>query len=636
MLHFKTSTGVLIAFLALTPLRASQTPDPRTELATTVSWMARIGSASSPSFSPDGTQVAFVSNLSGVPQVWTVATEGGWPRLVTPLEDQVGSVEWSPAADRLAFTVAPGGGMNVQVYLVRPDGADMRRITDGGKETNSLSGWSHDGRLLRFESNRRIPTSVDAYIYDAASGQARAVADTGGVGGLADVSRDGKHAVLERLKSRGDNNLHLLDLEHNTDVLLTPHIGLALFGGGEFSPDGRTIYLASNKDRDLMAMAQIRLDAAGKAGPIEVIAERRDAELQSFALTDDGTSAALVWNVAGRSELSFLNLATLQGTPGPTLPGDLLSSLAFSRDGRLLAMALSGSALPQDIWILDRARGAVRQLTFSPHAGVDLTLLIRPQLVRYKAHDGLELTAWLYRPGGSKSPGPVVLSFHGGPEGQERPGFSSTYQALLARGIAVLAPNVRGSSGFGKRFVNLDNGELRANGVRDIAASVDYLLQAGVADPKRLGIMGGSYGGYMVMAGLSEYPDRFAAGANLFGVVNFETFFAQTEPWMAAISTVEYGDPKTQRDMLRRLSPIHKVDRVAAPTIVLHGANDTNVPVVEAEQVVESLKRRNVPVEYVLFPDEGHGFRKTTNRIRSTVAIVAWFARYLDATRPPR
>ena len=228
-------------------------------------------------------------------------------------------------------------------------------------------------------------------------------------------------------------------------------------------------------------------------------------------------------------------------------------------------------------------------------------------------------------------PGPLVLSFHGGPEGQERPGFNSTYQALLARGMAVFAPNVRGSSGFGKTFVNLDNGALRENAIKDIKASVDSVVNAGVADPRRIGIMGGSYGGYMVMAGLTEYPELFAAGANLFGIVNFETFFKHTQPWMAAISTIEYGNPETEAEMLRRLSPIHRIDRIKAPTIVLHGANDTNVPVVEAEQVVENLKKRNVPVEYVLFPDEGHGWRKLPNRIRSAVAIVRFFETYLTA-----
>jgi dipeptidyl aminopeptidase/acylaminoacyl peptidase len=224
----------------------------------------------------------------------------------------------------------------------------------------------------------------------------------------------------------------------------------------------------------------------------------------------------------------------------------------------------------------------------------------------------------------------VVLSFHGGPESKELPSFHADYQALLMEGIAVFAPNVRGSSGFGKRFVNLDNGELRFNAIKDIKSSVDYLVTKKIADPRRVGIMGGSYGGYMVMAGLTEYPDMFKAGADLYGVVNFETFFAHTEPWMAAISTVEYGDPKTQADLLRRLSPINKLDQVKAPTIVLHGANDTNVPVVEAEQVVNNLKQRGVPVEYILFPDEGHGFRKTPNRIRSTVEITRWFVKTLE------
>jgi len=309
-----------------------------------------------------------------------------------------------------------------------------------------------------------------------------------------------------------------------------------------------------------------------------------------------------------------------------------VAGVTFSPDGRLLAVVGSGAAAPTDIWILDVASGTFRQLTRSPHAGIDLATLVRPELVHYTAHDGVALSGWLYRARGASGPGPVVMDYHGGPEGQARPFFNSTTQALLLRGISVIAPNVRGSSGFGKAFVNLDNGPLRVNGVRDIKSTIDYLVKAGIAAPGRIGIMGGSYGGYMVMAGLAEYPTEIAAGADLFGVVNFETFFKQTEPWMAAISTVEYGDPKTQAAMLRDLSPLHKVDRVVSPTIVLHGANDTNVPVVEAEQVVESLKKRNVPVKYVLFPDEGHGWRQTRNRITSTVEIVDWFGKYLGGS----
>ncbi len=593
-----------------------------------VALMARIGSCSSPTFSPDGKRLAFVSNMSGLPQIWIVPAAGGWPEQVTALEDPVGFVSWSPEGSHLAFTLAPGGGMNEQVYLVRPDGTGLSRLTDGGKENNRLGVWTHDGRALALGSNRRSGAAIDAYLYDVDTSSLRLVTENRGVGGFSDVTRDRRFALLSRVVSRGDNNLYAVEIATGKETLLTPHEGPGSFSGA-FSFDGRAVYLASNDGRDRRAFARLDLRNDGSTGETRWLATREDAELDGFELNDQGTVAALAWNVAGKTELELLDLKTGRVRSRPKLPGEIAGGPDFSADGRLLAMTISGAASPVDVWVLDLASGKFAQVTRSPHAGVDLAKLSRPELLRFRSHDGLELSGWLYRPNGGKPPYPTVLSFHGGPESQERPGFNSTYQALLSRGIAVFAPNVRGSAGFGKRFVNLDNGALRFDGVKDIRSCVEAVVQSGAADPKRIGIMGGSYGGYMVMAGLSEYPDLFAAGANLFGVVNFETFFKHTEPWMAAISTIEYGDPATQAELLRKLSPIHKVDRVAAPTIVLHGANDTNVPVVEAEQVVENLKKRGVPVEYVLFPDEGHGWRKIPNRIRSTVAIVRWFERYL-------
>ena len=503
-----------------------------------------------------------------------------------------------------------------------------------GKTTlaNWLGRWSHDGCTLLLSSNRRDPSAMDSYLVDIATSELRLVAENRGIGRLSDVSRDGRRAVLYRMQNRSDDNLFLLDLARNTEVLLTPHQGPGSFGGGTFAPDGSAVYLSSNAERELAAFCRIALGEEGQPGPIEVLAARDDAELQEFALSDDGATAALLWNVAGRNELAVLNLATLEASVGTALPAQIALSPTFSRDGRRLALVVQGATMPWDIWTLDLPSGELRQLTNSSHPGVDLQALVRPELVRFHAHDGLELSGWLYRPRGAPSPSPIVLSFHGGPEAQERPRFSGDYQALLALGIAVFAPNVRGSSGFGKRFVNLDNGAGRFDAIRDIEACVRHVVEAGVADPRRIGIMGGSYGGYMTIAGLSEYPDLFACGANLYGVVNFETFFAHTEPWMAAISKVEYGDPDSEAELLRSLSPIHKLDRVMAPTLVLHGANDTNVPVVEAEQVVDTLRRRGVPVEYVLFPDEGHGFTKTPNRIRATVAIARWFVQHLRAS----
>jgi dipeptidyl aminopeptidase/acylaminoacyl peptidase len=602
----------------------------KSRLATEVARMARIGSATSPSFSPDGQWVSFISNMSGVPQAWIVPVQGGYPRMVTNGDDPVVSAEWSPASDWLAVTIAPGGGLNTQVYVVKPDGTGMKLLTKGGEDNNGFDAWTEDGKQIAIDSSRDNPAARDSFMVDPATGAVKLLARTPGIGGIGNFSHDGRRAVLSRLRSRGDNNLYLLDVATGKDTLLTKHDGVALFSFGEIAPDGSAVYLGSNKDRDLMAFARVRIAADGTPGPIEVLAERADGELDGLTLNRQGTVAALLWNIKGRNELSLYNLRTGKHTPGPKLPGEIVFGMTFSGDSSKLAMTVSGAAQPADVWILDSGK-QFRQLTFSSHAGVDLNALVRPELVTFKSFDGLELSGWLYRPKGQSAPGAYVISFHGGPEGQERPSFRSDYQALVGQGIGVFAPNVRGSSGFGKKFVNLDNGELRFNGVKDIKACVDYLVENHIADPKRIGITGGSYGGYMTMAGITEYPDLFAAGVDLFGIVNFMTFFQHTQPWMAAISTVEYGDPATQKEMLDRLSPIYKLDRIKAATMVQHGANDTNVPVIEAEQIVNTLKQRGVAVEYVLFPDEGHGFRKIPNRIRSTVEMVRFLQEHLSA-----
>ena len=600
------------------------------ELSERVSRMARIGAVTAPSFSPDGRSLSVISNVSGTPQVYVLPATGGWPRMITDAADPVVGAEWSPApgSDWLAITIAPGGGLNTQVYVVRADGTGLRRLTDGGQDNNAFNAWSDDGTKIYIDSNRRDPASRDSFVIDAATGKIDLVAKNPGTGSMTSVTVDRRFGLLARLRSRGNNNLYLVDLATGTDTLLTPHEGLAQYFG-VIAKDGRAVYLGTNEGRDVTAFGRVRLDQNGKAGKIEVLRERPDAELDGVRVNDQGTLAALLWNVAGRSELELFDLQANKTTPAPKLPAELAGLPLFSRDGKRLAVTLSGAAQPLDVWVADLGQ-PFRQVTFAQHAGVDVASFVRPELVTVRAHDGLELSGWLYRPKGAAGPAGYVVSFHGGPEGQERPAFRPDYQALLSQGIGVFAPNVRGSSGFGKKFVNLDNGELRFNGIKDIKSCVDYLVANRIADAKRIGIMGGSYGGYMTMVGLTEYPELFAAGVNSYGMVNFFTFFQHTQPWMAAISTIEYGDPATQKDLLERLSPLGKLDRIRAATMVQHGANDTNVPVVEAEQIVKHLKARGVPVEYILFPDEGHGWRKIPNRIRSTVEMVRFFDKHLN------
>ena len=588
--------------------------------------LAQIGFCSTPSFSPDGSRVAFISDLSGTPQVWTAPSEGGWPDRVTSFPDQVTNARWSPTEDLIAVEVAPGGGLNQQVYVVRPDGTGLRRLTPGGDENNRINRWSRDGKTLYVSSSRDDAAAFHCFGIDVASGAWRVVSATPGVATVFDVSGDGRSALIVRSIARGNADAYLVDVATGRETHLTPHEGQAQYFGPRFGADG-AIWVISDDGREHSAVGRIELQG-GRPGTIEFIARRDDAELEGMPIDESGTRALLVWNRAGRSELEFLDIATRRRTPGPRPPAEIVAGVAWSRDGKRIAAAWTGSSVPVDIWTFG-TDGAPRQLTRSAHAGVDLRDLVAPRLVTFRAHDGLELSGWLYEPRDFVRPGPTVLSFHGGPEGQERPLFNRTYQALLANGIAVFAPNVRGSAGFGKTFVHLDDREKRVDGVRDIQACIDHVVSTGVADRERIGITGGSYGGYMTMAGITEFPDAFAAAVCVCGIINFLTFFKHTQRWMAAVSKSEYGDPDTQRELLERLSPINKIDRAKTPLLVLHGANDTNVPLVEAEQMVDELRRRDVEVESVIFPDEGHGFTKTANRTRAAIETVRWFASHL-------
>jgi len=617
-------TGALLCGLAALSAPAAAQDS---ALAARIEAFGRINSASSPSLSPDGRRLAYLSNVSGSPQIWVRDLRTGTDRQITDLPDPVGSVFWSPNADRLAYSVLPGGGLNTQVWVMNADGTGAKRLTPGGKENNGLTGWTRDGTMLLVDSNKDTPAARDPALINVATGEWTMLASNKGLNSVTDLR--GERAVVGRLLRRGDTNLYLIDRRTGAETLLTPHEGKAENSWGALSPDGRTVYVISNVGRDRQAFGAISLDEQGRPGAIRVLAERPDAVAESAVLSDDGRVAALVWNAGGRSELAWLDTATGRVRPGPKLPFDLAFLSEFSADGRTLTLTGASADRTTDTYLVDVGSGAVTRATQSKHDGIDLAELVRPELITYKAHDGVPLSGWLYRPKGVTGPMPVVFNYHGGPEGQARPTMSPDAQALVASGIAVFAPNVRGSSGFGKAFMAMDDGAKRVDGVRDIKATTDALVARGIADPRRLGIMGGSYGGYMVMAGVTEFPDMFAAGANLFGVVNFETFFKQSEPWMAAISTTEYGDPATQADMLKSLSPIHKLDRIKTPLFVLHGANDTNVPVVEAEQIVSAMKARGVPVKYTLFPDEGHGWRKTPNRVRSTTEIVGFFTEHL-------
>ena len=598
--------------------------------------LAQISRSYAPEFSPHSKDLTFISDRSGLPEIWRKPLARGKARRLTHFTDPVQDYRWSPKGRWLAVQVAPGGGMNSQIHLIPPNSRIGQIISSGGESNNWLGGWLPDGSGILYISNQEDVATMHLYVYDVASAETRRItrAEGGpqGVFQLGDIIADGTKALLERVSSRSNSDVYFVDIETGQETLLTEHEGPGAYHNARFAPDAEnkdTVYLSTDFERDKTAFCRVLLADDGTPGPIEILRGKDHAVLNWFTLAPTGGQALLCWSDAGRFELELLDLYTLAATP-LAMPTELAFSARFRKDGRQFALYCNDADLAGDIWLYEFGAAAPERFTFSPHEGVDPSALVKPRLVRFPAHDGLELSGWLYEAAGPK-PGPVVLHYHGGPEGQALPYYRYDFQALLASGISVFDPNVRGSSGFGKEFVNLDNGALRFNGVRDIESCVNFLLTEGIAEPGRLGIMGTSYGGYMTMAGLTEFPEIFAAGVNICGVVNFFTFFEQTEPWMAAISTVKYGDPATEAEMLRALSPIFQLERVQAATLVVHGANDTNVPVVEAEQVVTGLQERGVDCDYLLYPDEGHGITRLENKIDYTKALVQWFQRYLKA-----
>jgi dipeptidyl aminopeptidase/acylaminoacyl peptidase len=343
-----------------------------------------------------------------------------------------------------------------------------------------------------------------------------------------------------------------------------------------------------------------------------------ETEVEGFALTPDGTKVAVLWNVRGESEVEIIG-----GDGRLELPGSVVTGLSWSFDGSVLAFTAEGPGQPPGVWVHSPSFGTQAVSATPAAAGT-----VRPTLETFAAHDGLTLTGWLYRPRGA-GPHPAVIWLHGGPEAQSRPGHDPLLQALASRGLAVFAPNVRGSAGLGCGFVDADNGPLRYGAIEDVRSCVRYLLDSGVAEKTLVGCMGRSYGGYLTLAALTRFPDLFAVGVDVCGMSSFETFYRHTEPWIAAAAVPKYGDPVRDAELLADLSPINHLDRLRAPLMIVHGENDTNVPVIEAEQLVAALAELGHPHRYLLFPGEGHELLHRANRATYLRETIDWLTTHL-------
>lgn len=593
------------------------------------SW-ARASAAWSPALSPDGATIAYCTDRAGAPQVWLFDRARATHAPLPGAPASVQRVTWSVDGEWLALLVAPHGAPRTQVWVVRADGSGLREVGGTPEGATWLGPWTHEPGVLAV-AETQPSGAILARLEHAETHQTRPVA-SGGQPLVLDLDRQLRMALVRR-GPRGARSVWAIDLASGSERELLSNAGLGSSDLGRLCPDVRVAYLRSNAGREMHALIEVPL-AAGS--PATVLAERSDADLEQIALTADGRTALLVWNAFGRSECELYELRTGMRA-ALALPEPIADDCSFSRDGRFIAMTLEGPTHPRAIWLFDREAESWQRITVQSAEFRAPTIV--PTLERLRAADGLELTGWLYRASGATGPGAAVIHLHGGPEAQERPAYNPLFQTLASGHISVFAPNVRGSSGFGYSFVNADNLEKRFSAIADVAACAEYLFERGIAARGRLACAGRSYGGYLTLAALVFHPELFAAGVDVCGMADFLTFYANTEPWIAVAAYSKYGHPERDAELLRALSPIHRFDALRAPLLVVHGETDSNVPVEEAEQVVAGARARNVPVEYLLFREEGHELERLENKEAFVARTCEWLAERLseaprDASTP--
>lgn len=580
-----------------------------------------VPSATTPVWLVDG-RLAFLWDPTGVPQVWTTDLGGGAPSPLTSFDERIGALAAARDGSRLLFGMDAGGNERQQLWTVEVARGEPRALTADPRTIHAFGAFAPDGHQFVFAANGRDPRWFDILtvrLDDPAAVPVPLWEADALLAPLA-VSADGRSVLVRRSNTNLDQDLMMLSSEGSEPRLLTPHVGEATIPDAAFDPAGDGIYLLTNQDRDTIALE--RLDLASRRrevvveGPwdVEALAVAPDGKCLAYAINEDGSS---------RLVLREVEIGREQSVSG--LPLGVAEGLTWDAAGTRLAFSFGGPRDPAAIWTCGRD-GIGQRVTPVDFGSFDPASLVEPETIRYPSFDGREIPALWFRPASGTGPWPTVVDVHGGPESQRRPTFAPVTQFLLSKGYAVLAPNVRGSTGYGKAYSHLDDVDRRMDAVRDLAAASDWLRTRAEVNPERVAVMGQSYGGFMTLAALTTFPDRWAAGVDVVGIANFVTFLEQTGPWRRATRAAEYGDPERDAAVLREISPIHRVDQIRAPLLVIHGRNDPRVPLGEAEQIVSALRGRGRDVELLVFDDEGHGLVKRPNRISGYDAV----GRFLD------
>jgi dipeptidyl aminopeptidase/acylaminoacyl peptidase len=582
--------------------------------------------------SSDGGTALVVSNLSGTMQLYTVSAAAGHEMIqLTDLDDPC-TGRLVPGSGDVIVSVDQGGNERHQLHLLAEPRGALRPLVVDPDHIHLLGGISRDGSLISYASNRRNGVDFDIYVRDLRSGEERCVFDRGSWCHAGGFSPDGRFvAVSQPTELTMDNDLFLCDLGGGEIIHASPHDGDAFFGEPAWLEGGDAFLFATDAGRDVSAVARYEMAA-------RTWRYLGESSWDVDCWTDpQGRRALVVSNEDGYSRIDLFEASSMRPlrrlrlpSPGVVGTGYPAPPPRFSDDASRLVVSHQSAAEAGDAWLVDVDGGGWSRLTNSPR-DVPVEDCVEPELHRVPSFDGEPIPAFLYRPAHlqDKQP-PVVVHIHGGPESQHMPTFNPVIQYLVARGYAVLAPNVRGSTGYGKRFHHLDDRRLRLNSVRDLAALHAWLPSAGL-DASRAVLYGGSYGGYMVLAGLAFQPELWAAGVDIVGISSLVTFLENTAPWRRRIREREYGFLDEDRDFLLDASPLSHVDRIRAPLFIIHGSNDPRVPLGEAEQMHRVLSGKGIPTELLVYPDEGHGLARLNNRLDAYPRVAEFLDRVLRA-----
>jgi dipeptidyl aminopeptidase/acylaminoacyl peptidase len=567
--------------------------------------------------------VLFTTSMAGTDQVYLLL-RSGWPYQLTAFVDGIDFYRVSATGSKVVVGASTGGSEQSNLFLIDTDTFLVTPLKQAGKVQHGSPVWSPDERYVYFRSNEEVSTDFYVYRIDVVSKAVERVWQHAGWNEPMAVSADGTKLVVSHVASSYDSDLYLVDLATGKQTLLTKHDGDYVFDYARLTPDLKYVYFVTNLNDDGMKrVARMALPA----GKIEFLNADSPWETEEMDLSNDGEYLAWIENVEGYGEVFAVDLVDSAKTELAEMKG-LASSIDVSSAGTVL-FVFENPTSPPDVWRYDIEEGDLERITHSTLAGIDQGLFVEPELVHYKSFDGLGIPAFLYLPR-SRSAGPIpfIMEIHGGPESQFRPGFARNLQYLLLDGYGILAPNIRGSSGYGREYMALDNYKNRPNAIRDIYEGAKWLVDSGYAAYGRIGIKGGSYGGYATLAALAGYPEVFGAGLDDVGPANFVTLLRNTASYRRALREAEYG-PLADSTFLRQISPLTDAARIKAPLLIVHGANDPRVPVSEARQMAAAIRADGGVVDTLIFADEGHGAAKLSNRLVYYRRMVEFFDKYL-------